>query len=45
LLKHHDAYIRSKNLLNKVPLDHEIYEEDEAASLAEELRSHIVGEK
>ncbi len=41
LLKHRDAYIRSKNILHKVPLEHEIYEEDEVASLSEELLSHI----
>ena len=45
LVKHHDAYIRAKNILHKVPLAHEIYEEDEAASLVEELRSHLGGEK
>ena len=44
LVMHHDAYVRAKNILNKVPLDHEIYEEDEAAGLVAELRSHIGGE-
>ena len=41
LLKHHDAYIRSKNILHKIPLEHEIFEEDDAASLSEELLAHL----
>ncbi len=39
--KHRDAYNRSKNILHKIPLEHEIFEEDEAAALSEELRAHI----
>ena len=39
--KHRDAYVRSKNILHKIPLQHEIFEEDEAAALSEELLTHI----
>lgn len=41
LLKHRDAYIRSKNILHKIPLDHEIYEEEQVGNLSEELLSHL----
>ncbi|HUF08543.1 MAG TPA: DUF3037 domain-containing protein [Rhodothermales bacterium] len=39
--KHQDAYIRAKNLLNKVPMKHEFFEEDEVESLSRELESHV----
>ncbi|MEA2329248.1 MAG: hypothetical protein QOE68_4207, partial [Thermoanaerobaculia bacterium] len=32
---------RSKNILHKIPLRHEIFEESEAAALSEELLTHI----
>jgi hypothetical protein len=40
-LKDRDAYVRSKNILHKIPLQHEIFEEADAAALSEELLSHI----
>jgi len=39
--KHRDAYTRAKNILHKVPLEHEIFEEDQAAVLSEELLTHL----
>jgi hypothetical protein len=39
--KDRDAYVRSKNILHKIPLQHEIFEESQAAALSEELLSHI----
>jgi hypothetical protein len=45
LQKHRDAYVRSKNILHKIPLKHEIYEEDEAQSLSEELLEHLRHDK
>jgi hypothetical protein len=33
--------VRSKNILHKIPLQHEIFEGDEAAALSEELLTHI----
>jgi hypothetical protein len=39
--KDREAYVRSKNILHKIPLQHEIFEESEAAALSEELLSHI----
>lgn len=41
--KHHDAYMKAKNILHKIPLEHEIYEEDDAGRLSEELLSHLQG--
>ncbi len=41
LLKHQDAYVRAKNILHKIPLRHEIYEEQEAGALSEDLIAHL----
>lgn len=41
LKKHHAAYVRAKNLLHKVPMKHEFFEEDEVESLSRELESHL----
>lgn len=41
LMKHRDAYVRAKNILKKVPLRHEMYEEDQAGNLSDELLAHL----
>jgi hypothetical protein len=37
------AYVRAKNILNKMPLKHEFFEEDDTSRLSEELLSHMRG--
>jgi hypothetical protein len=39
--KHLAAYVRAKNILHKIPLQHEMFEEDEAPALSDELLAHI----
>jgi hypothetical protein len=41
LSKHHDAYMKAKNILHKMHLDHELVEEDQADYLSAELVSHM----
>jgi hypothetical protein len=41
LRSHRDAYIRAKNILHKMPLKHDLFEEDDTPRLGEELLSHI----
>lgn len=41
LAKHRGAYIKAKNILNKMQLDHELVEEDQADQLSAELVSHM----
>ena len=43
--KHKAAYERAKNLLHRIPLDHEIYEDDDVRTLSKELLSHIDGDR
>ena len=43
LAKHRDAYVRSKNILHKIPLERELIEEDDAGGLSNELLSHLGG--
>lgn len=38
---HKNAYIKAKNLLNKIPIDKEIIEEDGAEDFAEEITSYM----
>jgi hypothetical protein len=38
---HRNAYIKAKNLLNKIPIDKEIIEEDEAEDFANEITSYM----
>jgi hypothetical protein len=38
---HHNAYIKAKNLLNKIPIKKEIIDESEAEAFAEELTSYM----
>lgn len=38
---HKNAYIKAKNLLNKIPIDKEIIEENEAEDFAKEIKSYM----
>lgn len=38
---HKNAYIKAKNLLNKIPIDKEIIEENEAEDFADEITSYM----
>lgn len=38
---HRNAYIKAKNLLNKIPIDKEIIEENEAEDFANELADYM----
>lgn len=38
---HHNAYIKAKNLLNKIPIDKQIIEENEAEDFAKEITSYM----
>jgi hypothetical protein len=39
---HEKAYIKAKNLLNKMPIPHKLIEEDEAEDFAEHIHSYMV---
>jgi hypothetical protein len=41
LESHHDAYVKAKNLLHKMPVNHELVEEHDASSFAETLASFM----
>lgn len=41
LLTQRDAYVRAKNILHKMPLEHEFFEETETDRLSEELLTHL----
>lgn len=38
---HRNAYVKAKNLLNKIPIDKEIFEESEAEDFADEITSYM----
>jgi hypothetical protein len=42
LERHVTAYVKAKNLLHKMPIKHEMFDDEEIDSLSEELAGHLI---